>query len=139
MNENVLVELILALPDKCLVQNDETLKYLKILGAKNIFKIGNLKFIENKEEFKDTRRFKKFEFSKQRKIWCASSTHEGEEQICMDVHKILKNKHKGLLTIIIPRHIERISNIIDIAKISGIDIDNIVPIYDMLKQKRLIV
>ena len=59
---------------------------------------------------------RKFEFLKQRKIWCASSTHEGEEKICMDAHKILKKKHKELLTIIIPRHVERISNIIDMAK-----------------------
>lgn len=102
--------------DKCFVQNDETFKYLKILGAKNISKIGNLKFIEDKEELKNTRRLRKFEFLKQRKIWCASSTHEGEEKICMDAHKILKKKHKGLLTIIIPRHVERISNIIDMAK-----------------------
>ena len=102
--------------DKCFVQNDETFKYLKILGAKNISKIGNLKFIEDKEELKNTRRLKKLEFLKQRKIWCASSTHEGEEKICMDAHKILKKKHKGLLTIIIPRHVERISNIIDLSK-----------------------
>ena len=78
--------------DKCFVQNDETFKYLKILGAKNISKIGNLKFIEDKEGLKNTRRLRKLEFLKQRKIWCASSTHEGEEKICMDAHKILKKK-----------------------------------------------
>tara|TARA_S200000501_G_scaffold378234_1_gene439866 strand:+ start:1522 stop:2775 length:1254 start_codon:yes stop_codon:yes gene_type:complete len=103
--------------DKCLVQNDETFNYLKILGAKNISKIGNLKFIENKEEFiKNNKKFKKLEFLNFRKIWCASSTHEGEEEICIEAHKVLRNKYKKLLTIIIPRHVDRIQNIIDICK-----------------------
>ncbi len=103
--------------DRCLVQNDETTNYLKILGAKNISKIGNLKFIENKEELiKNNKKFQKLKFLNYRKIWCASSTHEGEEEICIETHKMLRNKHKGLLTIIIPRHVDRIQKIIDIAK-----------------------
>ena len=102
--------------DKCLVQNDETLKYLKILGAKNISKIGNLKFIENKDNLENSKTIKKLKFLNYRKTWCASSTHEGEEQICIEAHKTLKNMHKGLLTIIIPRHIDRVPSIIGIAK-----------------------
>ena len=103
--------------DKCLVQNDETFKYLKILGAKNISKIGNLKFIDNKEKLKIRGKIvNRYKFLNNRKIWCASSTHEGEEKICIEAHKTLKNKHRGLLTIIIPRHIDRIQNIVDIAK-----------------------
>ena len=54
---------------------------------------------------------KKFFLSK--KIWCASSTHDIEEKICASAHKKLKNKYKDLLTIIIPRHIDRTRNIID--------------------------
>ena len=34
--------------DLCLAQNDKTCNYLKILGAKNIKKIGNLKFSQSK-------------------------------------------------------------------------------------------
>tara|TARA_E500000331_G_scaffold10020_1_gene9287 strand:+ start:2639 stop:3889 length:1251 start_codon:yes stop_codon:yes gene_type:complete len=102
--------------DKCLVQNDETLKYLKILGAKNISKIGNLKFIKNKDEFQNSKIIKKLSFLKQRKTWCASSTHEGEEQICIEAHKTLKKTHKRILTILIPRHIDRVPEIMGIAK-----------------------
>ena len=41
------------------------------------------------------------------KVWCAASTHPTEEILCGLVHKKLKRKFKNLLTIIIPRHIER--------------------------------
>ena len=53
--------------------------------------------------------FKKF--IKSKRIWCGSSTHYPEEKLCGIVHKELKKKYKNLLTIIIPRHIERVSEI----------------------------
>ena len=46
-----------------------------------------------------------------KKVWCASSTHPTEENFCGVVHKELKKKYKNLLTIIIPRHIERANEI----------------------------
>ena len=54
---------------------------------------------------------KKFIFS--RSSWCASSTHNREEEICGKAHLILSKKYKNLLTIIIPRHIDRVSSIKD--------------------------
>ncbi|WP_274426966.1 lipid IV(A) 3-deoxy-D-manno-octulosonic acid transferase [Chelativorans sp. YIM 93263] len=42
-----------------------------------------------------------------RKTWAAVSTHEGEEQIAAELHKLLRRHHPGLLTIIVPRHPER--------------------------------
>ena len=52
-------------------------------------------------------RFKKF------KIWCAGSTHYNEEILIGRIHKHLKSKEKKLLTIIIPRHINRSKSIIN--------------------------
>ena len=46
-----------------------------------------------------------------RTVWCASSTHDTEENFCAQVHKRLKFKYKDLLTVIIPRHIDRIKKI----------------------------
>ena len=48
-----------------------------------------------------------------KKIWCASSTHPGEELLCANVHKKLKDAGVKLLTIIIPRHIHRTTEIIN--------------------------
>ena len=39
--------------DLCLGQNNKTCNYLKILGAKNIKKIGNLKFSQSRSELKN--------------------------------------------------------------------------------------
>jgi 3-deoxy-D-manno-octulosonic-acid transferase len=39
-----------------------------------------------------------------RKIWLAASTHPGEEEIALDVHRSLVQRHPGLLTIVVPRH-----------------------------------
>ena len=50
---------------------------------------------------------------KSRKSWCASSTHKSEEVFCANVHKELKKKYKNLLTIIIPRHVNRTTEIIN--------------------------
>ena len=97
---------------KAYPQNDETSKYLNQLNVSKIKKIGNLKFVNNKQDgfIKLKKNFIKSLAGK--KVWCASSTHSGEEIICSKVHLNLKQKYKNLLTIIIPRHIHRISKII---------------------------
>ena len=96
----------------CLSSSIETKKYLKKLGAKQIKYIGNLKFTQSEnEKILISNELKKFISSK--KLWCASSTHEGEEKFCGVVHKGLNKKYKNLLTVIIPRHVERASLIKD--------------------------
>ena len=98
--------------DICFSSNLQSKKYLKSLGAKNIRYIGNLKFsqTEKKEDFlnKDIKKY-----FQTKKIWCAASTHNTEEKFCFIAHKKLKKKHKNLLTIIIPRHIDRTKKIIE--------------------------
>ena len=101
--------------DKSIVSNQETKNYLKYLGVKNIKSVGNLKFIQNK--------FKKLTLpEKLRKhivnktTWCAASTHKGEEQISINVHKILKKKYSNLLSVIIPRHIDRSKELVELFK-----------------------
>jgi 3-deoxy-D-manno-octulosonic-acid transferase len=96
--------------DMCLPSSLESSHYLKFLGAKKIKFIGNLKFTETKYNKNYlNKKLKKFLLSK--KIWCASSTHNKEELVCAHIHKKLKIKHKNLLTIIIPRHIDRVTDI----------------------------
>ena len=99
--------------DICLSQNQETKKYLKYLGAKKIKFIGNLKFSENKKQKNNNFDNKSKKIFKSKKIWCAASTHNTEEKICALAHKKLKNKYNNLVTIIIPRHIQRTDYIIN--------------------------
>jgi 3-deoxy-D-manno-octulosonic-acid transferase len=54
------------------------------------------------------------------KVLVAASTHEGEEEIVIELHKRLKN-HINLVTIIIPRHTTRVKSICDLLKHQGVD------------------
>ena len=103
---------IFSLVDKAYSQNLETNYYLKKLNVKDIKSIGNLKFIEhdileiNHSDRKLFSQFKKF------KTFVAASTHNTEELFAAKTHILLKKKIKNIITIIIPRHIDRVDQII---------------------------
>ncbi len=97
----------------CFSQNQESKKYLKNLGAKKINLLGNLKFSESKRQKNYNFHNKLNKIFKHKIIWCAASTHNTEEKICALAHKKLKIRYKNLLTIIIPRHIQRSNSIIN--------------------------
>ena len=97
---------------KAYPQNNETLNYLKKLNVSKNKVIGNLKFISNDQDKLIKLDGLLLKNLKNRKVWCASSTHSGEEIICSKVHLSLKKKYKNLLTIIIPRHVHRVGKII---------------------------
>ena len=84
--------------------------YLRKLGVRNVKYLGNIKFAQSEtDKIMGISTLKKF--MNKRKTWCASSTHYNEEKICGIVHNLLKKKYKNILTIIIPRHIERTQSI----------------------------
>tara|TARA_B100001540_G_scaffold315458_1_gene342747 strand:- start:937 stop:2187 length:1251 start_codon:yes stop_codon:yes gene_type:complete len=96
--------------DLCLSSNKETVSFLKKLGAKNIKYYGNLKYSQSEnEKIEIDSQTRNFISSKT--VWCASSTHNLEERFVGLVHNKLKKKFKNLLTVIIPRHIDRIEKI----------------------------
>ena len=105
-SKNIFKKVTIALP-----QNLETKKYLKLLGAKNIKVVGNLKYFGSKVSNLDDSKLKKKLIKKI--IWCAASTHKKEELFVSKVHKELKKDIKNLLTVIIPRHIDRKEEIAD--------------------------
>ena len=93
--------------DLCLSSSKESKKFLIKLGVNEVKFIGNLKYSQSENENFDTNNFLKKNFQS-RKIWCASSTHETEEKFCAKTHLEIKKSYSNLLTIIIPRHIERV-------------------------------
>ena len=92
-------------------QNLESKIYLKKLEVKKIRFLGNLKFSQ-KKIFNDKLDKKLVKLIKTKKVWCAASTHDGEENICLKVHNRLIRKYKNLMLIIIPRHIVRVNSIL---------------------------
>ena len=94
-------------------QNNETVYFLNSLKVKNKKFIGNLKFAEDPNENLQSINSKlKYEFNK-KKVWVASSTHNHEEMFCIETHIELKKKINNLITIIIPRHIHRVNEIVN--------------------------
>ncbi len=93
-------------------QNRETQMYLKKLKSKKLKYLGNLKFAENHTDNLDKINLRLKNQLIRKKLWVASSTHQGEEIFCAKAHIELKKKIKNLITIIIPRHIHRSQNII---------------------------
>ena len=94
----------------CLSSSLESKRYLKKLGAQNIKFFGNIKFSQS-ESVSPTLDKNLRNFIKSKNSWCASSTHYNEEKICGQTHLYLNKKYKNLLTIIIPRHINRVDTI----------------------------
>ena len=113
--KNIFNKITIALP-----QNTETKKYLKSLGTKNIKFLGNIKFFGNinKKKKDNINLVKKFS---NKKILCAASTHQKEEIFIAKVHKELKSEIKNLITVIIPRHINRKNEIIKELKNLGLN------------------
>ena len=94
-------------------QNSETNNFLKKLNVKKVRSIGNLKFIEDdKSEYNKIDKDLFLQFKKY-KTFISASTHNLEEIFAVKSHILLKKKHKNLITIIIPRHVNRVNQIID--------------------------
>ncbi len=101
---NIFSKISIALP-----QNIETRDYLNRLGVKKIKYIGNLKYFKNDKSISKAKIKKYF---KNKLVFCAASTHYDEEIVIARLHLDLKRKFKNLITIIIPRHINRSEDII---------------------------
>ena len=113
-SKDIFSKITLALP-----QNSETKQYLHLLGVKNIKIAGNLKYFGNLEK-KNIKNDLSNKFYK-RNIWCAASTHKEEEKFIGRVHNELRSEIKNLITIIIPRHINRTKSIIN--ELNGIGLN----------------
>ncbi|MBB5073435.1 3-deoxy-D-manno-octulosonic-acid transferase [Bartonella callosciuri] len=97
--------------DLAIGQNERDVAYYHALGVKSVAFSGNLKAdvlpVEDQILLTHYR-----SAIGNRPVWAAVSTHEGEEEIAFEVHKILKNYLPDLLTIIVPRHPERVEDLI---------------------------
>jgi len=88
-------------------QSDQDAERFETLGARPVTVSGNLKVDTNPPPV-DARTLQTI--SRQlslRPTWAAVSTHDGEERMAADIHLLLRSRHPGLITIIVPRHPER--------------------------------
>ena len=99
--------------DLCLTSNVETKHYLQKLNLQNVYCFGNIKLISEIDVNKIKNLNEKFlQF---RRFWVAASTHRGEDLFCLKTHMKVKEVYKDLVTIIIPRHINKTNEILELA------------------------
>jgi 3-deoxy-D-manno-octulosonic-acid transferase len=96
-----------------LCSSNQSSDYFHYFKTNNVETVGNLKFIIS--ENLDSKNEDNISAQK-RIIFIALSTHDTEEEFCIKAHISLKLKFPNLLTLIIPRHTNRIAKIEKVVK-----------------------
>jgi 3-deoxy-D-manno-octulosonic-acid transferase len=91
----------------CLAQSERDARFLSELGATKVVATGNIKdgaapLSANENQLRELQTIMGDRLS-----WIAASTHPGEEIAAARVHHDLLHRYPDLLTIIVPRHPER--------------------------------
>jgi 3-deoxy-D-manno-octulosonic-acid transferase len=95
---------LLATFDLCLAQSEANAASLRALGAANVAAPGNLKFASEPLPADPASLTRLEAAASGRIVWLAASTHEGEEEAIEAAHRVIAQRHDGLLTVIAPRH-----------------------------------
>ena len=104
----------------CLAQTPTDAERLARLGAHQVAVAGNLKF-DAPPPPADPRALAQLEgVIAGRPVWLAASTHPGEDDVIVAVHRALATRHPHLLTIIAPRHPHRGPEIAAIVERAGL-------------------
>ncbi len=103
-----------------IAQSETDAERFRQLGARPVTVSGNLK-VDTPGLPYDARELAAFQSAiNGRPAWIAASTHAGEEQIAINVHKMLAARLPDLLTIIVPRHPERGTEVAGLARQGGL-------------------
>lgn len=104
---------------------DDKFRY-EVLGVapEQVHAAGNLKFDSvlrnhSEEDLSFLRRSSGIDG--QRLTWIAGSTHEGEEEILLEIHARLRVRYPDLLLVLAPRHIERIPHLLVLCRKHGLE------------------
>lgn len=90
-----------------LAQSEGDAERFASLGGSGAVSAGNLKY-DVEPPSADPASLKALqEAIGDRPVWVAASTHEGEDDVCCEVHHELARSRPGLLTIIVPRKADR--------------------------------
>jgi 3-deoxy-D-manno-octulosonic-acid transferase len=85
--------------------------------------MGNIKFdIETHPEVLEQGKKARAELFGDRPVWIAASTHEGEEEQVLDVHRKLLDRHPELLLVLVPRHPERFATVREMVRKRGFEV-----------------
>lgn len=108
--------------DLCLAQAEDEAARLGALGASDVRYVGHLKFAAEPLPA-DAQALEQLKAAiGARPLWVLASSHEGEEEIAIAVHRRLAVRFPDLLTVIVPRHTKRGGAIADQAEAAGLTV-----------------
>lgn len=105
--------------DGCTAQSEIYAERLRALGARDVEYLGNLKFAADPLPVDERALSILSEATEGRHLWLAASTHPGEDELIIEAHKILAQIMSNLLTVIVPRHPERGSDVTEMVSRLG--------------------
>jgi 3-deoxy-D-manno-octulosonic-acid transferase len=93
--------------DACLAQDDEIAQRFELLGAQNVRVVGSLKADAPPLDANPAKLEELGQAIAGRPILLAAQTHPGEDETVLPAHDMIRRSIPDLLTIIVPRHIDR--------------------------------
>lgn len=83
--------------------------------------LGNIKFdlVVPADIHEKAKIFRSKLLAKDRHIWVAGSTHQGEEEIVLEAFKLIKETHTDAVLILVPRHPERFDKVAELSQKTG--------------------
>ncbi len=114
------IEALLGTFEVCLAQSDTDAERFAALGSRNVVTTGNLKLDVQAPPADSAKLERLMAVTRGRPVIVAASTHPGEEEILLDVHRELAGYFPALLTVIVPRHPNRGEAIARVIAASGL-------------------
>jgi len=105
--------------DLCLAGSSPDAARLSELGASNVVVTGNLKIDVPPPPVEPAALATLRDAIGGRPVIAATSTHDGEETVILEVHSRLRRNFPDLLTLIVPRHPERGGRVAELAAAAG--------------------
>ncbi len=85
--------------------------------------MGNIKFdVDPDPDVPGKGKAARAELFGERPVWIAASTHEGEEELVLGVHRALQASHPDLLLVLVPRHPERFTSVRELVEKSDFSV-----------------
>ena len=116
------IEALLGRFEVCLAQSDIDAERFAALGSGNVVITGNLKLDVQAPPADNARLERLLAVTRGRPVIVAASTHPGEEEILIEVHRELAGYFPSLLTVIVPRHPNRGEAIARMIAASGLHV-----------------
>jgi 3-deoxy-D-manno-octulosonic-acid transferase len=117
-----LAEQTLALVTEIAAQGDMDAARFESLGAdaRRITVTGNLKFEQRlPPSLLERAEVLRRDWGVGRPVWIAASTHEGEDEMVLDVFRSLRKRYRDCLLVLVPRHPERFGYAAELSRYRG--------------------